>query len=297
MVVILVCCAPAFRGGAVHQTVASRRRSTAADHDPNKSGASGRSRTARLAFAPREDQMPVAKYRTIGPGLPPQRTQMPVPGWAGEAQPRADGSHEQAWHCLPFSESAKYGFELIYPYEQELRVSWVDGRVRLDADWGPDPGNGLNWPPFRPFGESFYSYQSVLDVKVPEGFAVRTEPHPRFYTDTTNSTPLAVPALIRTSWWPMIFFLIFKAPPEGVTHVFRKGEPFVQMIVAPAEPDLTLEPMGEEEAAERELQSRRIRDSRDTLAQGTRWLSTTDTVFDGTYRHLFRAAKARDRQG
>jgi hypothetical protein len=235
------------------------------------------------------------KYRIHGPGLPPRPTQLPVPGWAGEAQPRADGSHEQIWHCIPFSEGAKYGVELLYPFEQELRVTTFRGRVKLEADWGPDPGNGLNWPPFRPFGEAFYSYQIVLDLLVGPEWAICTEPHPRFYADTTSSTPIAVPALIRTSWWPMIFFVIFKAPPKGVTHVFRKGEGFAQVLVIPAEPDLTLEPMGEAEAAERELRSRRIRDSRDTLSEGTRWLSTTNTVFDGTYRHMLRAAKARER--
>lgn len=239
--------------------------------------------------------MPLVKYRYVGPGLPPQPIQVPVPGWGGEAQPRADGSHEQVWHCGPFSEGARYGLEVLYPFEQELRVTTHRGRVRLTADWGEDPDNGLNWPPFRSFGEGFYSYQIVLDLKVPPGWALRTEPHPRYYADVTNTTPLAVPALIRSEWWPMMFFVIFKAPPRGVTHVFRQGEAFMSIIVIPAEADLVLEPMPEEEAAERELQSRRIRDSRDTLAVGTRWLSTTNTVFDGTYRHLMRAAKARAR--
>ena len=50
--------------------------------------------------------------------------------------------------------------------------------------------------------------------------------------------------------------------------------------------------MTEEEAAEREVQSRRIYANRSKLAGETEWLSTTDTVFDGTYRHLHRAAKA-----
>ena len=27
--------------------------------------------------------MPVLKYRILGPGLPPRRTELPVPGWAG----------------------------------------------------------------------------------------------------------------------------------------------------------------------------------------------------------------------
>jgi hypothetical protein len=240
--------------------------------------------------------MPRVAYRFHGPGLPPRPVTLPVPGWAGEPQPRADGSHEQVWHCAPFSEGARYGLEILYPFEAELRVRTVEGRVVLEADWGEDPCNGLNWPPFRPFGEGFYSYQIVLDLKVDPGWAVRTEPHPRYYADATNTTPLAVPALIRTEWWPMMFFVIFKAPPEGVTHVFRQGEPFMSIIVLRSEPDLTLEPMEEEEAAERELRSRRIRDNRDRLAEGTRWLSTTNTIFDGTYRHMLRAARSRDRE-
>lgn len=240
--------------------------------------------------------MPTVKYRLHGPGLPPRPTEMPVPGWAGEPEPRADGSHEQVWHCTPFSESARYGLEVLYPFEQELRVSVRDGQVRLDANWGPDPGAGLNWPPFRPFGEGYYSYQIVLDLKVEAGWAVRVETHPRYYADPDNTTPLAVPALIRAEWWPMIFFVIFKAPPPGVTHLFRKGEPMLSAIVVPAEPELDLQPMAEDEAAEREMRSRRLQASRDTLAAGTRWLSRTNTIFDGTYRHMLRAARARDRK-
>jgi hypothetical protein len=93
----------------------------------------------------------------------------------------------------------------------------------------------------------------------------------------------------------MMFFCIFKTPPKGVTHIFRKGEPFMSLIALPADPELDLQPMSEEEAAERELRARRLAASRDALAEGSRWLSTTNTVFDGTYRHLFRAAKARER--
>ncbi|QUD87966.1 hypothetical protein [Phenylobacterium montanum] len=239
--------------------------------------------------------MPLVKYRIHGPLSPPRRTEIPVPGWAGEAQPRKDGSHEQVWHCTPFSEGARYGLEVAYPFEQELRVRTVRGKVKLEADWGPRPEDGRLWPPFRPFGEGFYSYQILLDLKVPPGWAIRTEPHPRFYADATNTTPLAVPALIRSEWWPMVFFVIFKAPPKGSEHVFRQGEPFANILVIPAEPDLELEPMGEEEAAERELQARRLHASRDTLAEGSRWVSSTNTVFDGSYRHLLRAARARDR--
>ena len=170
------------------------------------------------------------------------------------------------------------------------------GRVALHADWGPDPGTGINWPPFRSFGEDYYSYQILLDLIVPEGMAVRAEPHPRYYTSPADDVPLAVPALLRTSWWPMISFVIFKAPPEGRWHIFRPGEPFMQFTIVPAEPDFELAPMGEEEAAERELRDRRIYASRDTLGKDSRWTSSTNTVFDGTYRNLYRAARSRAKE-
>jgi hypothetical protein len=239
--------------------------------------------------------MPTVKYRLHGHRPPPQPIRVNVPGWAGDKDPRADGSHEQPWHCIPFSESARYGLELLYPFDDELRVTSMDGRVRLDADWREPVDPDMMWPPFRAFGEDFYSYQLSLDLEVPGGWAIRTEPHPRYLTDVTNTTPLAVPALIRTDWWPMTFFSIFKAPPPGVTHVFRKGEPFMSVIVLPADPELDLQPMTEEEAAQREMRARRLAASRDRLAEGTRWLSSTNTVFDGTYRNMARAARAKQK--
>jgi hypothetical protein len=236
------------------------------------------------------------KYRLNDPRLAPRRTKLEIPGWAGERDPRKDGSREQVWHCVPFSEGAQYGIELFYPYDNELHVSTKDGRLILEGDWGEQPDNGLQWPPFRNFGGMYYTYQLLLDLKVPQGFAIRTEPHPRFYSDSTDTVPIAVPALIR-NWWPMVFFCVFKSPAEGRTHIFRPGEPFAQIIVIPEEAPFELGPMTEEEAAERELQARRIYANRPNLAKGTEWLSSTETVFDGTYRHLHRAAKEKARQG
>ena len=230
------------------------------------------------------------KFRLIEPRLDPRPIRLAVPGWAGEPQPRVDGSHEQPWHCTPFSEMAKYGVEILYPYESELRVSTQDGRYAFMGDFGPPPDDGRSWPPFRPFGEGFYTFQLLLDLKPEQGFATRIDPHPRFFTDPTDTTPLAVPALIR-NWWPMIYFMVFKAPPEGGTHVFRPGEPVAQFTFVPEEPDFVLEPMTEDEAAERELHSRRIYESRSTLGADSQWLSTTNTVFDATYRRLHGALR------
>ena len=96
-----------------------------------------------------------------------------------------------------------------------------------------------------------YSIASVAYAQIPpgldkghrilleKGFAIRTEPHPRFYTDRTDTVPIAVPALVR-NWWPMMFFTVFKAPAEGRTHIFRPNEPFAQIIVIPEEASFEL---------------------------------------------------------
>jgi hypothetical protein len=238
-------------------------------------------------------QMQDVKYRLINPGLRPRKTKLEMPGWAGKPAPRTDGSHEYAWHCAPFTEGAQYGIEVFYPYENELHVSTKNGVLHFDGDFGEAPDDDLQWPPFRKFGSDYYTHQLLLDLKVGKDWAVRTEPHPRFYTDTTGTVPVAVPALLRTEWWPMISFIVFKSPREGEVHIFRPGEPMLQILLLPVTCDINLVPMDEEEAAEREVRGRRIHATRDTLAAESTWTSDTDTVFDGTYRYLLRAAKGR----
>jgi hypothetical protein len=242
--------------------------------------------------------MQQVKFRLVNPALSPRRTKLEMPGWAGRAEPRADGSQEYAWHCVPFTEGAQYGIEIFYPYKHELRVGRHDGKLVFEGDFGPRPAEAgdLMWPPFRSFGQDYYTYQLLLDLKVGKDWAVRTEPHPRFYTDPTDTVPIAVPALLRTEWWPMISFVVFKAPVEGRTHIFRPGEAMLQILILPATADFTLVPMDEAEAAEREIRGRRIHESRPKLAAESTWTSRSDTVFDGTYRHMLRAAKARERE-
>ena len=150
---------------------------------------------------------------------------------------------------------------------------------------------GEDGPPFRSFGREYFTYQSCIDLKVDAAYAIKIETHPRFYTDTTGTVPIAVPAVLR-AWWPMVNFLVFKAPAEGGTHVFQPGEPFVMVTVVPAEQAVELVDMPEAEAAERELQSRRIHASRSTLSADTQWTSSTNTIFDGTYRRLSGAARS-----
>ena len=235
--------------------------------------------------------MPRIAYRVAPPHLPPRRTKLEVPGWAGTSEPRADGSHEQPWHCIPFSEAARGGIELCFPFPHEVHVTRRDGAVVFDARSNEATDPEAPPPPFRSFGSDYYTYQSLIDLKVDAAYTIKTEPHPRFFTDTTGTVPIAVPALIRP-WWPMIYFMVFKAPLEGQTHIFRQGEPFMQIGFVAADETFELVPMSEEEAAERELQSRRIYASRETLTVDSRWKSSTNTIFDGTYRRLAGAAKS-----
>ena len=239
--------------------------------------------------------MDSVRYRIVGPGLPPRRTELAVPGWAGEAEPRANGSREHPWQCVPFSEGVRMGVEVLFPFQHEARVSKRGGALFLETDANPEAEDASGPPIFTDVGGRFYLFPFTLDLKPPRGWAIRTEPHPRFYTDATDTVPIALPGLVRTGWWPSASTIVFKAPPEGGTHVFRPGEPFVQVIFCPEEADYELAPMAAEEAAERELQSRRIDASREALAAPSRWVSASDIEFDGAYRHMLRAAKARDR--
>lgn len=79
------------------------------------------------------------KNRLNDPRLAPRRTKLEIPGWSGTRDPRKDGSCEEVWHCVPFSKSAQYGIELFYSYDNELRVSTIDGALHLDGDWGEPP--------------------------------------------------------------------------------------------------------------------------------------------------------------
>jgi len=75
-------------------------------------------------------------------------------------------------------------------------------------------------------------------------------------------------------------------PWEGRTHIFRPGEPMLQILILPLIADFDLVAMDEEEAAEREMRGRRIHGSGPMLAEDTTWTSRSDAVFDGTYRHF-----------
>ena len=131
-----------------------------------------------------------------------------------------------------------------------------------------------------------------VDLKVEEGWAIRTEPHPRFYTDPTDTTPIAVPALVRR-WWPMIYFWCSNRRQRGRPTFFGPASHSSKCWSCRRRRRSISFRCRRTKLAERELQARRIYQSRSTLSAGTEWKSATNTVFDGTYRHILGAASKR----
>lgn len=235
------------------------------------------------------------RYRLLGKGLAPQKLKLEKPGWSGTNEPPMDGSMPQPWHCAPFVDGASYGFELLYPYDTECRVTTNGGRVLVDADFSSERVSGTVWPPLLSTNPGHYSFGSLVDIAVPDGWLLRVEPHPRYFTDTTGTVAAAVIGNLRTTWWPMFLFLTFKAPLLGQTHVFRRGDPVAQVLAVPRD-SLSLEPMDVSTAQERERYAQTLMNQRTALAK-RRWCSADGLAFDDVYRQLARVERSEGQTG
>lgn len=230
------------------------------------------------------------KYRTWYKGMPPRRIKLEIPGWAGDSLGHSNGDKPQAWHCQPFVDGSTYGLELIYPFDAECRVSVVNGKLNFSGDFDNEApwADGLNSkkppPPFAAFAPGHYGFTSSLDIQPPDDCIVRLEPHPRFYTDDTGTVPIAVAGHLQ-SWWPKIFFVVFKAPTNGQVHIFRKGEPYAQVLILPRRIDYEIREMTPEENQERGNLDRRINHLKDYIPQNV-WVDYIGNAFDDKYKQL-----------
>lgn len=224
-------------------------------------------------------------WRTKHKGLPPRPIKLQIPGWSGHDQNHGDGAIPQPWHCPPFVEGSTYGLELVYPFDAECRVSIADGGLHIERDFTAEMHPSMQGPPFQQFAPDHYGFTSSLDLSVPDDMVVRVEPHPRFFTDATGTCPCAVPGHIHTAFWPLIFFVVFKAPWPGQTHRFRKGEPFAQILVLPRKLEYDIRPMTEEEAAARERTSGLIDECGDEIARHA-WTDDRGHSFTDRYKVL-----------
>ena len=232
------------------------------------------------------------KYATFDKSTAPQPIRMKIPGWSGGGDKMEDGSEPQPWHCLPFTEGATYGQELVYPYETECHVINDNGKVRFDWDFSREPQSRLTGGEFVTFfpkeASNFYLFNTGVDLVPPEGYVVRTEPHPRFFTDRTGTAPVAVVGHVQGEWWPKKFFVVFKAPLPGERHVFRKGEAYVQLLLVPQRLALETAQMTPEQNQERRALEEKIALSTNHIASNV-WQNPAGYAFNNHYKILARA--------
>jgi len=232
------------------------------------------------------------KYATYANALPPRRVKLEKPGGAGDLRKMEDGSEPQPWHCLPFVEGATYGLELLYPYETECVVVNDGGAVRFEFDFAKEPGGVLTGGEFITFfpkpPEKFYLFNTRIDLVAPPGHVLRTEPHPRAFADETGTAPLAICGHVQSEWWSRKLFVVFKSPRPGERNVFRKGEPYAQILFVPQRANYELEPLSAEEEAARRKRETEIDAGKHQIATNV-WENPAGNEFADYYKILARA--------
>jgi tetratricopeptide (TPR) repeat protein len=227
------------------------------------------------------------KYRAAHSGRPPQPIRLEIPGWAGDASKMQSGNFPQPWHCNPFVEGSTYGLELIYPYESECHIVNEDGEVRIEWDYVRDRAGGASGGEFVRFAPKHYLFNTHLDLQAPVDYVLRFEPHPRYFTDESGTVPCPIIGNLQTEWWPKLFFVAFKAPLPGQRHIFRKGEPYAQIIVVPRRVSYVIEPMTAEEARKRSnLEATMVNAQLHIAEHG--WHDNTGYEFNDKYKVLGR---------
>jgi Tfp pilus assembly protein PilF len=232
------------------------------------------------------------KYKAYAKVLPPQPIRMTNVNWGGSPEKMEDGSEPQPWHCLPFVEGSTYGLELIYPYENECHVVGANGTIHFEWDYANEPGGGLTGGEFVAFSPvdacKYYLFNTRLDIQPPPGYVLRTEPHPRYFTDETRTVPLAIIGNLQNEWYPHLNFAVFRAPEQGRRHIFRKGEPFVQVLFVPHRVKYDIAQMTFEESAERRELEHAIERCKSDIAEHS-WHNPTGVGFNNHYKVLARA--------
>ena len=231
------------------------------------------------------------KYRLSGKAMPPRPITMKLPGWAGSPDLRMEnGSQPQPWHCKPFTDASTYGLELLYQYETECHVINDNGTARIEWDYMKEPGGGVVPTEFSftvPRPPQFFSFATSIDIQAPPGHVLRVEPHPRFYTDNTATAPCAIGGHL-PGWWPKEAFIVFKVPPVGHRSVFRKGEPYAQVIFVPEAVEYDLGLMSADEQAKRRDLDDRIFKAKEQISKNV-WHNPGGAEFSDHYKVLSRA--------
>jgi Flp pilus assembly protein TadD len=230
------------------------------------------------------------KYRAEGKALPPRPVRLSVPGWAGDPDMKKEnGSQPQPWHCPLHVEGATHGLELMYEYDTEVRIVNDNGNIRIVRSQEQEPGGGPgpNFSLSVPRPPQNYLFNTSLDIQPPPGYVLRTQPHPRFFADFTGTAPVALYGHVHGEWWPKQLFIVFKIPPPGGMHVFRKGEPYVQILLVPDD-EYDVKPMTPPEAQRRRTLESDIKLAKSLIGRHV-WHSADGLEFNDHYKVLERA--------
>jgi hypothetical protein len=166
----------------------------------------------------------------------------------------------------------------------------VNGKVEFQWKLEKEPGDGGD--PRTDFVYTHpptidYLFSTSLDIQVPPGYVLRIEPHPRFYRDDTETVAPAVCGHVQSDWWPKKLFVVFKNPPPGQRHIFRKGEPYAQALCIPRD-DFVLSEMSAEERDSRRKMEEQVLQAKSLIAKRV-WVSSHNVVFTDYYTVLSRA--------
>lgn len=233
------------------------------------------------------------KYRTIEFGSPPRPIKMAVPGWGGKLEHRVDGSVPQPWHCQSFVDGATFGVELRFPGDSEYSIEMEAGKVNIfrDGKLVPEESSfGSYRCLFSSLAPNYYSMDTLVDIWPPEGFVIRIESHPSFYSDRNDTVPIVVPGHIE-HFWPRRLFVVFKTPKEGGKHIFLPGKPYAQIISFQSSISHHLISMTLEEQKKRESLDKRLSELPWLVARHI-WYSSTGIWFDDKYKYLRRLFRA-----
>jgi len=219
---------------------------------------------------------------------------MELPGWGGSAEVRMqNGSEPEPWHCPPFVAGSCYGIELLYHYESECHVVNDGGNVQIEWDHRNEPGGVIapdEFALFAPSPSKFYKFSTMIDLQSPPGYVLRTNPHPRFFTDEIGDVPLAIVGHVQSEWWSKRLFVVFKAPPPGSRHIFRKNEPYVQILFVPEHVTYNTSRMTPEQEERRAQLEKGIDIGKPYVAKHV-WHNPSGAEFSNHYKVLSRQFK------
>jgi hypothetical protein len=150
------------------------------------------SRNGPLRDRDRGRPRPVAHQRL------PRRTRLELPGWAGKPSPGWT-ARMNAPGIVP-DPPRPGSSRSIHTYPNELRVSTRDGQPQFQGDFGESPDHGLQWPPFRTFGDD--TCRILLNPSLIWSTSSPVSSRASRKAASTNACPGPTPPCLPSEPWP-----------------------------------------------------------------------------------------------